>query len=188
MSDYKKYFPQLPIIPFEFYSFTSSGEIGEISVTDAFLDSGSTFSYIDEDLASALNLEIQGTKKLFINRFPNEKFETVTHMVLVKIARIGFRPFLTMPKLRCVMKIGALNETEQAEIGERGIELKRDPTKQYTVYADFLIGQTLLNEIVDFDRPTVKLSTGITVSSTLFGNYISGDRLNSEVFQKRQHL
>lgn len=154
---------------------------------DAFIDSGSTFSYVDLELAKALDLKILGRKRLHINRFPNETFETETLLVLVNFPIIGWRPFLTMPNLRSAMKVAALNEAEISELKSQGLTLQRDPGQEHTVFTEFLIGQSLINEIADNEKRTVKLKSGITIYPTIFGNYYAGGRVDEQHFLDRQH-
>ncbi|EYC18266.1 hypothetical protein Y032_0028g1768 [Ancylostoma ceylanicum] len=77
-------------------------------------------------------------------------------------------------KLTSMVKAAVLSEEDKTFIKDRNISIAQKDNSSSEVSPDLLIGQDLLNTIIDQKAAVLKLPSGLMLSPTIFGYTISG--------------
>ncbi|VDO66418.1 unnamed protein product [Haemonchus placei] len=81
---------------------------------------------------------------------------------------------LTKEKLTSTTKTALLSEADKSFIKREKIMIAQQTLRPSEVSPDLLIGQHLLNQVIEHHNPVIKLPSGLVFTSTVFGYTISG--------------
>nr|CDJ83905.1 unnamed protein product [Haemonchus contortus] len=80
----------------------------------------------------------------------------------------------TKEKLTSTTKTALLSEADKSFIKREKIMIAQQTLRPSEVSPDLLIGQDLLNQVIEHHNPVVKLPSGLVLTPTVFGYTISG--------------
>ncbi|WKX97698.1 hypothetical protein Q1695_013402 [Nippostrongylus brasiliensis] len=144
------------------------------------LDSGAQRSFIKARFARILGLQSKSTNS-FTTTGMGELQESFSsnevHVTLRSIhgsAKLYRLPVFTKDKLTVTTKSAELSREDMSFIKKEKITVAQQGLYSRELSPDILIGQDLLNTIIDHEAPTIRLPSGLLLTPTIFGRTISG--------------
>ncbi|KAK6019496.1 Tas retrotransposon peptidase A16 [Ostertagia ostertagi] len=144
------------------------------------LDSGAQRSFIKTETRDKLKLPTMSSIS-FTTTGMGELQETFnSHEVKVTLKGLhSFRKLqrlsvFTKEKLTSTTKTALLSEADKSFIKREKIMVAQQSLRPSEVSPDLLIGQDLLNQVIEHYNPVMKLPSGLVLTPTVFGYTISG--------------
>ncbi|VDO36280.1 unnamed protein product [Heligmosomoides polygyrus] len=89
-------------------------------------------------------------------------------------AKLHSLPVFTKDKLTSITKTAELSRTDKYFIKKEKITIAQQGLFSHEVSPDIIIGQDLLNKVIDHETTVIKLPSGLILTPTIFGYTISG--------------
>ncbi|XGW15862.1 hypothetical protein V3C99_001373 [Haemonchus contortus] len=144
------------------------------------LDSGAQKSFIKAEMRNRLRLPTVSSTS-FTTTGMGELQETFKSNE-VKVTLEGLRSsrklqglsVFTKKKLTSTTKTALLSEADKSFIKREKIMIVQQTLRPSELSPDLLIGQDLLNQVIEHHNPVIKLPSGLVLTPTIFGYTISG--------------
>ncbi|XGW34436.1 hypothetical protein V3C99_018376 [Haemonchus contortus] len=155
----------------------ASGDYQPITIL---LDSGAQKSFIKAEMRNRLRLPTISSTS-FTTTGMGELQETFKSNE-VKVTLKGLRSsrklqrlsVFTKEKLTSTTKTALLSEADKSFIKREKIMIAQQTLRPSELSPDLLIGQDLLNQVIEHHNPVIKLPSGLVLTPTVFGYTISG--------------
>uniref|UniRef100_W6NLJ3 Peptidase A2 domain-containing protein n=1 Tax=Haemonchus contortus TaxID=6289 RepID=W6NLJ3_HAECO len=153
---------------------------GDYQPVTILLDSGAQKSFIKADMRNRLRLPTISSTS-FTTTGMGELQETfksnevkVTLKGLHSSRELQGLSVFTKEKLTTTTKTALLSGADKSFIKREKIIVAQQTLRPLEVLPDLLIGQDLLNQVIEHQNPVLKLPSGLVLTSTIFGYTISG--------------
>ncbi|XGW04198.1 hypothetical protein V3C99_015391 [Haemonchus contortus] len=154
-----------------------SGDYQPITIL---LDSGAQKSFIKAEMRNRLRLPTIGSTSFTITGMGElqETFKSDEVKVTLKGLRSSRKlqrlSVFTKEKLTTTTKAALLSGADKSFIKRKKIMVAQQTLRPSEVSPDLLIGQDLLNQVIEHHNPVIKLPSGLVLTPTIFGCTISG--------------